>query len=288
MFLLALKIVGIVLPTITALIAFVAKTKTNDGNLTRKGRVQIALMLLASLLGGAVLIIEHEQSRIASANQLSRMEALSTGLSRNLDVSKATLEGTSEALAASRELARQSESVLQSIKKTSDYVTGGESWPEVVPSVGYYPNRVIVSFGINVDGGGPSRTRTPLRTLNIDIIRDTNVDKDGNVGGPMIFHHVFESFFGGYDPSHMSPPQELTGDRQVFEVDSYALNGRWHQVIKMRKVRDKWEWRSVLYIPGASQVEVRKVLRREESAAFPADELRRPIQPVTTTDIGPR
>jgi hypothetical protein len=168
-------------------------------------------------------------------------------------------------------------------------ITGGESWPEVIPSFGLFPDRVVVSFAINVDSSAASGRRTPLRVLNIDIIRDTNVDESGNTVGDIVFHQVFDSFFGGYDPSYMTLQQELKGGQQVFDVRAYALNGFWHQTIKLRKIAGKWEWRSVLYVPGAKgPVEVRKVLRMRSSAAFPADDLKKPIQPVTLTDIGPR
>ena len=272
--LLALKIAGILLPAITAIISFTAKTKTDDGKLTREGRVQIAFMLLATILGGAVLLIENAQSRIASNNLISRMEALSTGLSTNLD--------------ASRKLAGQSETVLRSIEKTSDFVTRGDSWPEVVPTVGYGPDRASAFFGINVSGKKATVAgRTPLCTLNIDIIQDTNVDESGNAGGFIIFHQVFGSFFGRYDPSHMSQPQDLKGDHQFFEVRAYAPNSSWHQTTKMRKIGTKWEWRAALYIPGAKE-EVIKVLQTRASAAFPPDDLKKPIKPITTGDIGPR
>ena len=66
-----------------------------------------------------------------------------------------------------------------------------------------------MTFEINIQGtkgetddGGT----TPLRSLNTSIVQDTRVDERGIAGGFLIFHQVFESYFGGYDPTHRSQP----------------------------------------------------------------------------------
>jgi hypothetical protein len=130
-----------------------------------------------------------------------------------------------------------------------------------------------VSFHLTVLG------KNPLRNLNASFCRATQ-HNGGGASGTSIYEEHFETFTG--TGMTASPPlQKLTGKSALFFGWFSALNGHWEQTVKLQRVGEQWEWRSVIHrdIPtkdGSKRIEV---LSDEASPNFPPSERQRPVFP---------
>jgi hypothetical protein len=128
----------------------------------------------------------------------------------------------------------------------------------------------------------------PLRNLDMVFYMVTDVEPTHFLyGGREMYHAHFETFSGAFDQWARAGVFLPKDDRVTFTAKSSALNGGWTQIIKARRILDRWEWRSVIfnYIPRTNPPKL-NILRDTSSSGFPSLERKRSILPVIPTDIG--
>jgi hypothetical protein len=153
------------------------------------------------------------------------------------------------------------------------------------------PGDADVYFSLEVKGN------IPLRTLRVNFWQSTCHYDPKSQTASLNGNSSYSQFFDSYLPppkykwgdsqkpppgASRTPTYKLSNDRGVFSGTALAINGSWESIIKFRRMRKRWGWRTVIFKRTRSGV--LRIVDDTHNHFFPAEELKRPILPLTKDD----